>query len=104
MIAIIISKSEFRKLIHSVKHLEYFWGVYKTKFPNHAWDFNYRVEVESFIYRDKYSVLRQVRKVPLTKRVYLSKKQYQSLRKYASICRSLRRSLRRKKPIKKSRS
>ncbi len=104
MIVIIITKSEFRKLIHSVKHLEYFWGVYKRKFPNHAWNFKYRVQVESFIYRDKYSTLRQVRKVPLTQKIYMSKKQYQSLRKYSAICRLLRRSLKKKKPLKNNRS
>lgn len=99
--AIIITKSEFRKLVHSVKHLEYYWGVYKKKFPTHAWGFKYRIEVESFIYRDKYSVLRQVRKVPLTKRIYLSKRQYHSLKKYAAICRLIKRSLKRRKQKKK---
>ncbi len=96
----LIKKKEFRKLIRSMKHLEHHWAQYKKRFPNQTWGFRYRINIESYSYRDKKNLFRSIVDIPFTNRVYLSKKKHQQLKQYVKISRLLRTSLKKNKPQK----
>lgn len=96
----LMKQKEFRKLVRSMKHLEYHWAQYKKRFPEQTWGFRYRINIESYIYRDKKALFRSIINIPIIKRVYLSPRTNRQLKQYAKISRLLRTSLKKNKPQK----
>lgn len=93
----LFNASELRKLMHSIKYLEYHWLLYKKRFPTRAKQFKYRSIVKAFIRENKYESLKDFTKIPLSNNFSLSKKQYDEIKTYAKINKRLIKSLNKKR-------
>lgn len=96
--AIRIKKSERRQLVHSIKYIEFYWNLYKKKYPKSTEHFKYHQEVKRFIAHDYYQKFSQFTKIPLTTDRYISRKNHRLLVAYSEICELLQKEL--KKEVK----